>query len=297
MRICGVIHSVDILNKLIAIKQYKKLEYFYFQNSQLNLFKRYLYKGNIIDLEYDEERIYRRKRNCAYLVSYVNRLYLPGKYETVVYYDKRNLNQSLSKFLSSLGNVMVLDLEMTMPSYSIKQEPFRPEIIQAGYLLLNGEGDEVCRYSNYIKPTLSPTLSKRVCKFLNIDQLDFDSKAVSYQEFYDEFASIIEEYNPVILVFGKNDIIVINDSYDINGVPSLKFKTRFVNLCQLIKNFYDLRNDPGLFKLYQIYYHNNDVQVHDAFNDCEVTSFVFKAFKDEVNKKTFKGEDIRRELE
>ena len=258
MRICGVIHSVDIFNKLIAIKQYKKLEFFYFQNSQMNLFKRYLYNGNIIDLEYDEETIYRRKKHIAYLVSYVNKLYLPSKYESVVYYDKRNLNQSLSKFLSALGNVLVLDLEMTMPSYSVNHEPFKPEIIQAGYLLLNGEGDEICRYSNYVKPHLSETLSKRVCKFLNIDQLDFDSKAISYQSFYDEFSHLIEEYNPVILVYGKNDIIVLNDSYSINGVPSLKNKTRFVNLCQLIKNFYDLRNDPGLFKLYQIYYDINE---------------------------------------
>ena len=297
MRICGVIHSVDIFNKLIAIKQYKKLEFFYFQNSQMNLFKRYLYNGNIIDLEYDEETIYRRKKHIAYLVSYVNKLYLPSKYESVVYYDKRNLNQSLSKFLSALGNVLVLDLEMTMPSYSVNHEPFKPEIIQAGYLLLNGEGDEICRYSNYVKPHLSETLSKRVCKFLNIDQLDFDSKAISYQSFYDEFSHLIEEYNPVILVYGKNDIIVLNDSYSINGVPSLKNKTRFVNLCQLIKNFYDLRNDPGLFKLYQIYYDINETQIHDAFNDCEVTSLVFKAFKDEVNKKTHKGDDVRRELD
>ena len=42
------------------------------------------------------------------------------------------------------------------------------------------------------------------------------------------------------------------DSYDINNVPSLKDECRFINLCQLIKTYYELKNDPGLFKLYNL---------------------------------------------
>ena len=71
----------------------------------------------------------------------------------------------------------------------------------------------------------------------------------------------------------------------------------------LLNNFvneifgYDLKNDPGLFKLYKLYYGEDDVQIHDAFNDCEVTALVYKAFKDDVNLITNKVEVLRRELE
>ena len=99
MRICGIIHDVDIYNKVISLKVNNRLSFFYFQNSQMNIFKRYLYKGNVIDLEYDENVVYKRKNREAFLVSYVIRLYSTGKFDNVVYYDKNRLNKSLSKFL------------------------------------------------------------------------------------------------------------------------------------------------------------------------------------------------------
>ncbi|MBE6137251.1 MAG: hypothetical protein E7176_02525 [Erysipelotrichaceae bacterium] len=297
MRLKGIIHSVEVNTKLIGIKQNKRIIFFYFQNSQMNIFKRYLYPGNWIDFEYDENRLIKKSGKDAYTVSFVYNLSSLSKLHKRVYYDKTSLNDSLSKFLKSLGNVMFLDLEMTMPSYNFKGKGFKPEMIQAGFIVLDGEGDEICRYSNYIKPKLVSKLSKRVEDFLGISQEVFDAKAISYSQFYEDFEEVLDNYNPAILVYGKNDIIVVNDSYTINDMPSLKEKTRFINLCQLIKSHYDLRNDPGLFKLYKIYYDNDDVQIHDAFNDSWVTAKVFKAFKDEVNLKTNKAEVLRRELD
>lgn len=297
LRIKGLIHSVDLRSKLIGIKQNKRIVYFYFQNSQMNLFKRYLYKGNWIELEYDEDTQIIREKKEAYIVSFVYKLSAIDRFDQVIYYDKKSLNQSVSKFLKSLGNIMFLDLEMTMPSYSFKGKGFVPEILQAGYIIQNNEGEELSRYSNYIKPKLSPKISKRVEDFLNISDLEFQAKSISYKEFYNDFVEALDEFNPAIVVYGRNDILVLNDSYNINGMPSLKNRTRFINLCQLIKNHYDLRNDPGLFKLYKIYYNNEDVQTHDAFSDSYVTAKVFKAFKEDVNLKTDKAEILRRELD
>ena len=48
MRISGFIHMIELDSKIIGIVTYKKIEFFYFQNSQMNLFKRYLYQGNWI---------------------------------------------------------------------------------------------------------------------------------------------------------------------------------------------------------------------------------------------------------
>lgn len=297
MKIIGLIHYVDLHSKIIGIKKNRKIIFYYFQNSQMSIFKRYLYKGNWIELEYDEDRSFQKNMRESFVVSFVYKIFSVGKYDKVMYYDKTMLNQSLSKFLKSLGNVMLLDLEMTMPSYSFSGKRFRAEIIQAGYIVLDGEGEELCRYSNYVLPKLAKGISKRVEDFLKISNFEFNLKAIKYSEFYADFKDAIESYHPAILVYGKNDILVLNDSYSINDKPSLKKKTRFINLCQLIKNYYDLRNDPGLFKLYKLYYDNDDVQVHDAFNDSEVTAKVFKAFKDDVNLKTNKVEVLRRELD
>ena len=297
MKIYGMIHYVELDAKIIGIVKNKKICYFYFQNSQMNMFKRYLYKGNLIELEYDEEKTTIKNKKESYVVSFVYKISAPGKLDSIVYYDKRNLNNSLSKFLKCLGNVMFLDLEMTMPSYSFKGKGFKPEIIQAGFIVYDSSFEEICRYSNYIKPKLVDKISRRVENFLNISQEEFSLKAIPYEKFYNDFKEVLDDYNPVIVVYGRNDIIVLNDSYIINEVASLKQQTRFINLCQIIKNFYDLRNDPGLFKLYKIYYDQDDIQVHDAFNDSEVTAQVFKAFKDEVNLITNKTEVLRRELD
>ncbi len=296
MRIRGTIHMIELDHKIIGIRCYKHIKFFYFQNSQMNTFKRYLYQDNWIDLEYDDSRTVRKGQYNAYVISYLYRIEALGKFDRVIYYDKVMINKSLNNFLNSLDNTMFLDLEMTMPSYKFKGKGFKTEIIQAGLLIINHKGEELYRYSNYIKPKLTTELTKRAEDFLGIKSDEFYAKAIDYSLFYSDFKEIIDKYNPTIVVYGKNDILVLNESYSINGVKSLKNKTRFVNLCQLIKNYYELRNDPGLFKLYKLYYNCDDVQVHDAFNDCEVTKEVFLSFREDTEYKT-KGAIIRRELD
>ena len=286
MRIRGLIHMIELENKFIGINKNKKIEIFYFQNSQMNVFKRYLYVGNWIDLEYDEEKTTRRGPYLAYVISFVNRLEAEGLYDHIVYYDKKDITSSLYDFLGSLDNTMFLDLEMTMPPYNFKGKGFRTEVIQAGFIIFDKNGEELMRYRNFIEPMITKTLSKRAEKFLGITNEEFIENQIPYLTFYNDFKEIIEKYNPAIVVYGKNDILVLNDSYLLHNVPSLKDKTRYVNLCQLIKSHYELRNDPGLFKLFQIYYDNEDIQVHDAFNDSEVTAKVFEAFREDILYKT-----------
>ena len=47
MRIRGSIHMIELDAKVIGIKVNRRIEFFYFQNSQMNLFKRYLYIDNM----------------------------------------------------------------------------------------------------------------------------------------------------------------------------------------------------------------------------------------------------------
>lgn len=294
MTIKGTIHVVDLDHKLIGIRQYRKIKYFYFNNSQMNIFKRYLYVGNVIELDYQEDSIKIKKGIACYNVSYVDKLFAVGVRKTI-YYDKSYLNKSLSSFLKTLGNYMVLDLEMTMPGFGTKGKAFRAELIQAGFILVDASGDEILRYNKYVKPTIAKTINSRAEKFLGIKQADFDLKAISYDEFYEEFKEICENYNPAVIVFGKNDSLVLNDSFIINKKDNLNI--RYVNICSLIKGYYELKNDPGLFRLYETYYEVDDNQVHDALDDAETTLLVYKAFLDEVNHRINKVREIRNKFE
>ena len=296
MRIRGTIHMIELDHKIIGIKTYKKIKFFYFQNAQMNTFKRYLYQGNWIDLEYDDSRTVRKGAYSAYVISYLYRIEALGRNDHVIYYDKLMINKQLNRFLNSLNNTMFLDLEMTMPSYKFRGKGFKTEMIQAGLVIVDHKGNELYRYSRYVKPKLTNHLTKRVEDFLGITSEGFYNEAIEYVDFYNDFKEILKKYNPTIVVFGRNDILVLNESYEINGVKSLRYKTRFVNLCQLIKSYYELRNDPGLFKLYKLYYGLDDVQVHDAFDDCEVTKDVFLAFRKDTEDKT-KASIIRKELD
>ncbi len=281
MRIRGPIHMIELDNRIVGIRVNKIITFFYFHNSQMTLFKRYLYQNNWIDIEYEET--YTKKGSyLAHPVSYIYKIEVLNKLNQIVYYNKTSINKESYKFLNGLENKLFLDLEMTMPSYSFKGKGFRTEIIQAGLLLVNKDGDVVLKYDKYIKAKLSPVISKRALDFLKITADDYNNKAVEYSEFYDDFKKIIEEYNPAIIVYGKNDILVLNDSYNINEKESLKDKCRFINLCQLIKSYYELKNDPGLFRLYNTYYEAIDEQVHDALSDSMATYKVFEAFKKDV---------------
>lgn len=285
MRIRGPIHMIELDNRVIGIKEGKRIIFFYFHNSQMNLFKRYLYQNNWIDIEY-EERLTKKGNFLAHPVEYIYKIEVLNKLNHIIYYNKKAINKSSYDFLNSLDNKLFLDLEMTMPNYSFKGKGFRTEIIQAGLLLVDNDGNTILKYDNYIKAKLSPIISKRALNFLNISAEDYVNKAIDYDIFYDDFRKIIEEYNPAIIVYGRNDILVLNDSYIINEKESLKDKCRFINLCQLIKSFYELKNDPGLFKLYNIYYKKVDEQIHDALGDSEVTYKVFEAFKNDVKDTT-----------
>ncbi len=285
MRIRGPIHMIELDNKVIGIKVNKKIEFFYFQNSQMNLFKKYLYQDNWIEIEYQNKKISRGRFEC-FPVSFIYKIEAIGRRDHIVYYDKLSITSSLYDFLDKLNNTMFLDLEMTMPGYQFKGKgQFRTEVIQAGIIILDKEGKELYKYSKYIKPKLQSKLSNRALDFLHLSEEEFESTSIEYDEFYEAFNEMLDKYNPAIIVYGKNDSIVLNDSYEINDKPSLKEKTRFINILQLMKSYYELKNEPGLFKLYNVFYDIDENQVHDALDDCITTYKVFEAFKDDLKNK------------
>ncbi len=208
-----------------------------------------------------------------------------------IFYNKNTINKSLKEILNSLNNILFLDLEMTMPEYH-QSGHYSSEIIQAGFYLTDSDFNRIYENTYYISPKKSKKLSQRTIDFLKISQDKFSDECIKYKEFYNVFKGILEKYQPTIIVYGKNDMIALDNSYVLNNLPSLKEECRFINLNSILKQFYSLKSDPGLFKLYEYFYNTDETQLHDALDDAYVTYLVFRAFLENINN----GKKLPKEL-
>lgn len=246
---------------------------FYLTKRLSKTFFDYLKKGVLVDFEIADRRK-KINQQWHYQVAYFNKIQsLHPKY---IYYDLNQLRHDMKDVLDKNEYYLFIDFEMTMPGY--RQRRFTPELIQAGYVLSKANEKIFLKDSMYIKPKLMDHLSKRTLKFLKIDPVKFDKKAVAYTVFYRKFKRIIKKYHPKLVVWGKNDISVLDDSYRIHQKEALTQSTDFIDLLKLHKDYYNLKNDLGLFNAYKTYYESNDLQKHDAFDDALVTKHVFDAF-------------------
>lgn len=281
MDITGVIHNGLIDDKIFSMKIKGKIEYFYMQTSLMKKFKKYLHKGSFVSFNVSDESKVIGKIKCK-RIEYFNKILKNSSFRATSYYDLEQIRSGIKDFLNSFDNVMFLDLEMTMQDYVKTNKVFVPEIIQAGILVSDKNKNVLENHSYYILPTKTKRISKRTFKFLNIEKEVFDN-AISYNDFYELFDELNKKYNPFVIVWGKNDILVLKDSFKLNNKESIDL--RFVNLLQIIKNYYNLKQDLGLFKALQMFNGQFEVQSHDALDDAYKTKEVFYSFKEVINGK------------
>jgi len=276
----GLIHSIDEENRLISMRFNNKIEYFYLQNGLFKKFQRYLDKKVFIEFDCTDEKEH-YNHIWAYKVNFFIKIFSNNKFRREVYYDLNVIRSGVKDLLFNQENIMFLDLEMTMQSFDSPKD-FKSEIIQAGYLITDKFGNDLERKNFYIKPTLFPKLNRRTLKFLSLCEEDVNN-GLSFNEFYNEFDSCLKKYNnPSIVVWGKNDILALKNCYEINELEPLK--PNFINLLQVHKNYYNLKNDLGLFDAYKKYTGENLDQEHDALVDAFMTKNVFFEFKKEADR-------------
>ena len=203
--------------------------------------------------------------------------------KNIVYYDIKKIRKGTKDLINSLDVKMFLDLEMSMHPYNVDKN-FTQEIIQVGYYLVDKDNNTIEEYNQLIKPTLHPKLTKRTLKFLKITQEEIDN-GIEYIEFYNHFKRLVKEHKPAIIVWGRNDFLALRDSYKVNNVSSLKNSTRYINLLKLHKNFFNLKNDLGLFNAHKCYSNIENSQAHNALEDAKFTYEIFEGFKKVLNNK------------
>ena len=196
------------------------------------------------------------------------------------------INSGIKAIVNKPKNKLFIDFEMSMPPYT-DYKSFVSEIIQVGYVLVDTEGNTIKTYSSYVKPKLFPVISARTIKFLNITQEEIDS-GITYKEFYNNLKNLYYQYNPVVYVWGKNDKLELNKLNKIHKLQSFTKTMQFVDLLNLHKTYFSLKNDLGLFNAFNLYAEIDlSNQKHDAFEDAMVTKQVFEYFKKVCNNQLF----------
>lgn len=279
----AIIKNVDYKNKSFSIVLNNKIINYYLTKRLSKLFLLSLKEGYLIDFEYTSKvRKYNNKKYYQVLnISLIKNLNM--NYDI---YNHNALKQDMVNFLISNEYYLFLDLEMTFPF--MRQKNFKHEIVQYGYFLVDKNSNTLLSNGNYVETKLQNPVSKRTFNFLSIKKEEYELNKISYERFYLELKNIIKKYNPKIVIWGKNDILALDLSYQINNFNPITTSNDFVDLLKLHKDYFNLINDVGLFKAYESYYDKEIVQLHDAKDDAKVTKEVFLAFLDHIrNNKEF----------
>ena len=280
----GKIRKIHTEERVFEILIKGKIEFFYLSRSQMKKFNMYLQAGLFVYFVCKPEPAIHGKFKAYEVVNFTKMISIKGNRKTV-YFDIDTIKKGVASILNRKTKRMFLDMEFTMPSYDFSGEkPFVTEIIQYGILIEDEEGQVILQESSLVKPKDSSGLNARTFNFLNLQKEDF-AKAITYKAFYKRIKKYMETYNPMIYVWGKNDIITLDAFYKMHSLDAVTTRKDFVNLMQLLKNYLGQKSDIGLFNaLTYLDPTFDDEQDHDALEDACVTSKIYHLFQERVNK-------------
>ena len=278
MQVYGKVHYLDRKERLLSLVVNGNMQYYHLTNKYMKDFKTYLYKLPFVCFEASEEYGMHANIKCRE-IEYFIKIFLPTKHRNNIYYDLSEIKKEVKDLLNQEHNRLFLDLEWSFagPKRGVS------EIIQYGMVLEDKDGKVILEDSSFVKPMHNTIINKATLRFLDIDEEAFDD-ACSYIEFYQLMEKIIKEYDPKILAWGRNDWISIEKSFTLNHLHPLDIRNRYMNLMQIIKNYYNYKNEMGLFVTYsQMANVEMDKQSHDALEDAQVEREIFHMFKKILN--------------
>lgn len=283
MEIRGKILETFPSERIIKIKSRKRIYYVYLTRKFFRDFGPYFYEFPYVFIEVSESKKNQHGFSCFELTAF-NKIAQFVSRSRKVFFDIEKIRDGIRTIINKTDNLLFLDLEFSLPSYNPNQR--NPvEIIQYGLVLTNSLGEIITTSKNLVKPNKFYALNKKTLKFFNREIYDFED-AVDYIEFYQLLEKLTLEYDAKIIAWGRNDIITMEKSFKINRLFPLEIKERYINIMQLMKTYYNLKNDLGLFDTYQMITHKDlDLQAHDAYEDAVVMMEVYFAFKKLINKK------------
>lgn len=284
---CGRIRNVYIEDRIFEIYYKKRIYHFHLTRSQMKKFEPYLQDGLYVFFKaFDESKKY--GRYMAYdVINFIKLVRHVGR-KTIVYYDIQTIKEGVRKLLKKDGYRLFLDLEFTMPPYNYNhssKEQFFSEIVQYGMYIEDSSGNIIDSSDGLIRPKCKLGISDRMLEFIHVSKEKLEH-APYYSKFYNKLRDYMMYYQPTIYVWGKNDYLMIDKSFKLHNVKPVTERKNYVNLMQIIKNYYGIKNDIGLYAAFELLGAKPplEVQDHDALHDASATLEVFHLFENEINK-------------
>ncbi|HHX79683.1 MAG TPA: hypothetical protein GX692_01265 [Acholeplasmataceae bacterium] len=280
MKIYGKVLETFPKQRVVKVDGNKRIFYLYMSRKLFRDFGPYFINEPYIFVNIKEKRKKYGDFYC-YEINHFNKIVESNKREKKVYYNIGTIRKGVKRVITRIKYKLFLDLEFSLPSY-FKTMVHVPEIVQYGMVLEDEQGNIIFEDGSLVKPTKKYALNQRTLKFLSKSRSDFEH-ACSYIDFYRLLEKFIKEYNVKIIAWGRNDILTIEQSFKLNNLKPLDIKNRYINIMQIIKNYYNSKTDLGLFNTYQkLSGADFEVQQHDALEDALMTREIFRIFKDIV---------------
>ena len=271
--------------RVVKLLSSDSIIYLYLQRKDFKEYGPYFFDKPYLFVEVSDDRKKINNMMTREVIKFhriVQPSYYSFKTQRKVYYDWQTIKKGVKALINKPHNKLFIDLEFTMPSY-YQTMPHVQEIIQYGIVVEDKKGNIVFEDSSLVRPKKPYNLNGRTLKFLSRKRGEFDS-ACSYKEFYDILNMCIKTYNPKIYAWGRSDVLAIEQSFIINKMPQIDVKSRHINLMHVIKNYYNLKDEMGLFQTYEEMAEKNlSPQQHDALEDAMITREIFRMFKDKIN--------------
>lgn len=278
MKVYGKVYKFYRKERMISMIIDNKLQYFHMTNKNIKDFRSYLYKLPYVFLDVNDEKTRLNNYN-VYEISYFIKIVVPRRNRSNIYYDLGIIKRGVKSLINKKEGRMFLDLEFSLPGNTRNHVA---EIIQYGMIVEDMEGNVVLEDSALLKPLRRSSLNQRTLKFLSLEYKDFKN-ARSYVEFYQLLEWCIREYDVKIIAWGRNDIIALEQSFQINHLRPLDIRNRYMNLMQVMKNYYNHKQEMGLFNTYQEMTQTSEqVQSHNAFEDALIAREIFYLFKENI---------------
>lgn len=280
MKVYGKIVKTLPKERIIKVLSKKKIHYFYMSRKLFKDFGPYFYYNPYIFVNVSAEKKQYGDYHCHEIDSF-NKIVQSTKRDKVVYYNLAAIRKGVRNLLLKTKNKLFLDLEYSLPPY-YQSFSHVAEIIQYGIVVEDESGNIIFEDGSLVKPQKRYSLNRRTLKFIGKKREDFNG-ACDYKEFYNLLKWCIEKYDAKIIAWGRNDILALENSFKINRINDLDIRNRYINFMQVMKNYYNIKIDLGLFNTYQeLSGVEMEEQKHDALEDAMLVREIYRIFKEKV---------------
>lgn len=280
MKIYGRIIKAFPKERIIKVKGKGRIHYLYMSRKLFKDFGPYFFYKPYVFVNIAEEKKQYNKFFCNEVIFF-NKIVQSTKKGKKVFYNLEIIRRGVRNLLLNTKNKMFFDLEYSLPSYYQTMQHVA-EIIQYGIVIEDSDGNIIFEDAALVRPRKRYSLNKRTLKFIGRKYEDF-AGAATYKEFYELIKWCIEKFDVKIIAWGRNDILALENSFAINDFNVLDVRNRYINLMQVIKNYYNYKTDLGLFSTYhELSGVEVEPQKHDALEDALLVREIYRIFKNTV---------------